>query len=96
MPDAAGEYSLSTFWEETEREVEVEEEHQLKGGDSQVPLHPIQEKSPELIHSGYILDSENALWSVSINLEQTPFDDPGWDQWIQTQLNKVFELPKTP
>ena len=42
LPDTAGEYSLQTFWEDTEeREVEVEveeEEHQIKGEDSQAPL----------------------------------------------------------
>ena len=74
-PDTAGKYSLSTFQEEEEREVEVEEvEHQIKGKDSQAPLMPIQGLDLELTHSNYILDSENASQSVSITLEQNPFD----------------------
>ena len=95
-PDAAGEYSLSTFQEETEREVEVEEEHQTEGEDSQAPLQPIQEQSLELTHSGYILDSEIASQSISINSELSLFNDPEWEEHLQSQLNKVFKLPRTP
>ena len=95
MPDAAGKYSLSTPHEETEREVEREEEHQIEGEDSQAPLQPFQGLDLELTHSNYILDSENALLGVSIQLGQTPFNKE-WEQQIEEQLDTMFQLPETP
>ena len=96
-PDTAGEYPLSTFWEDTEeREVEVEEEeHQIEGEDSQAPLQPIQGPDPKSADSNYIPDSENASQSVSITLEQNPFNQE-WEEHIESQIDQVFNFPKTP
>ena len=96
MPDAAGKYYLPTFCcEDTEkREVEIEEEeHHLEGEDSQVPPEPIQGSA--LTPSNYIPDSENASQSVSITSEQSPFNQE-WEEQITSQIETVFNLPKTP
>ena len=95
MCDAADEYFLSKFWEDTEeRELEgEEEEHQIKGEDSQAPLQPIQGST--LTHSNYILGSENASQSISIRSELNPFNQE-WEEQITSQIEMVFKLTKTP
>ena len=79
--------------EKKKREVEVEEvESQTKGEDSQCPLQPIQGSTSTL--SNYIPDSENPSQSISITLEQTPFDQE-WEEGIESQIDTAFNLPKT-
>ena len=98
FPDAAGEYSLPQFQEEEEREVEVEvevEKHQIEGEGSQPPLQSIQGSDLELTHSNYILDSENTLQSISITSEMNPFNQE-WEECVESQVDTVFNLPKTP
>ena len=84
-PNAAGENSLSAFDRETENKGE---EEQIKGGDSQLPLQPIQMEHHASTPSRTILD----LGSTSNKLQPIPFiNDSQWEEYLNSQLNKIFE-----
>ena len=86
MPATASE-NPSSFHIETEREVE-EEEEQIEGGDSQLPLQPIQEQSCALTPSRTIPD----LGNTSNESWQIPFiNNNQWEEFLNLQINKVFE-----
>ena len=93
LPDAAGEYSLPTFWEEEEREVEVEEvEYQKRGKTAKPPsAYPRVHINPFPLYPG--------LWEHLAerldNIRAEPIQ-PGVGRMHWVTSRHGVHLPRTP
>ena len=82
---ATADENSSWFQEDRGREGEGKKEHQIKGEGSQAPLQPIQEQSHASTPSRTIPDIGNTL------NELWPIPYLEWEEYLHSQLNKVFE-----